>query len=412
MRAPSRRTSYLPAGIALLALAGGASGAGCYAPNIDDGTLECASGDRCPRGFVCRVSVNLCFRAQADAGVTDGSPGGERDATGQETALDIASEHDGPPDVAIAHDAPPDVASDGRDAPLDVAQPDVAPPDVAPEVKPDTGAPDAGNPKNNGSPCTQSSACASQHCVDGVCCNDACTDRCKACDVGASPGTCMQVTSGPPHGTRGPCPGSGTCGAGACSAASATACAYPGDETTCRSASCSGATFTARAGCNGAGSCPAATTSSCGDLACNASGTACLTTCTADNQCATAARPYCDAGACVSGRANGARCTTAGECASQRCVDGFCCNDACQLPCQACDVAGHAGSCWPIANGTPYGGRPACGGAGDCAGFCNNVGSGQCFYPGSTKSCACPGGISSGTCNGLGQCQTLAGICL
>ena len=236
MRAPSRQTSHHLVGIALLALAGAPSGAGCYAPNIEDGTLECAPGDRCPRGFVCRVSVNLCFRAQADASVTDGSPGGERDATAQETALDIASEHDGPPDVAIEHDAPPDVASDSRDAPPDVASdsrdapPDVAQPDVAPDVKPDTGAPDAGTPKNNGAPCAQSSECASQHCVDGVCCNEACTALCKACDVGPSPGTCAQVASGPPHGTRGACPGSGTCGAGACSAASATACAYPGDE--------------------------------------------------------------------------------------------------------------------------------------------------------------------------------------
>ena len=38
-------------------------------------------------------------------------------------------------------------------------------------------------------------------------------------------------------------------------AASPTACTYPGDETTCRSASCAGATFTARGGCNGAGAC-------------------------------------------------------------------------------------------------------------------------------------------------------------
>jgi hypothetical protein len=75
-------------------------------------------------------------------------------------------------------------------------------------------------------------------------------------------------------------------------------------------------------------------------------------------------------------------------------------------------VAGHTGSCWPVANGTPYGGRPACGGAGDCMGFCNDLDSGQCFYPGSTKSCACPSGVTSGTCNGIGQCQTLAGICL
>jgi len=150
---------------------------------------------------------------------------------------------------------------------------------------------------------------------------------------------------------------------------------------------------------------------SCGDFVCDASGAACRTSCTADNQCATPARPYCDGGACVSGRSNGARCQTAGECASQRCVDGFCCNVACQLPCQACDVAGHAGTCWPVPNGTPYGGRASCGGVGSCSGYCDGLSSGQCSYPGATQSCLCPNGITTGTCDGTGQCQTVLGLC-
>ena len=113
MRAPPRRTPTLPIGIALLALAGGASGAACYSPSIEDGTLECARGDRCPRGFACDVSVNLCFRPRADGGMVDGS-------------------QDVPPDAAPEHDAPPDVASDRRDAPPGLA-PDSgdAPPDPA-----------------------------------------------------------------------------------------------------------------------------------------------------------------------------------------------------------------------------------------------------------------------------------------
>ena len=39
-----------------------------------------------------------------------------------------------------------------------------------------------------------------------VCCNEACTDLCKACDLGAAPRPCTQVTSGQPHGAR--CTGS------------------------------------------------------------------------------------------------------------------------------------------------------------------------------------------------------------
>jgi hypothetical protein len=265
-------------------------------------------------------------------------------------------------------------------------------------------------PKANGSSCSQSSECASQNCVDGVCCNEACTALCKACDVAASLGTCVQVTMGQPHGVRPACAGAGTTCGGACSSASPTACTFPGDAVTCRAASCSVATLTARAGCNGAGSCAAPTTSSCGNFTCNPGGTGCLTACTSDSHCATTARPYCDAGACVSGRPNGARCQAALECASNRCVDGYCCNDACGSSCQACDVAGHLGTCWPVASGTPYGGRPPCGGMGPCAGSCNNQPSGQCFFPGSTTPCTCP--IGAGSCDGMGDCRNLGNICL
>jgi hypothetical protein len=152
-------------------------------------------------------------------------------------------------------------------------------------------------------------------------------------------------------------------------------------------------------------------TTSCGAFVCDAAGAACLSGCLSDNQCAIAARPYCDGGACVSGRSNGARCQTAQECASQRCVDGVCCNDACQLPCQACDVAGHAGACSPVPGGTPYGGRAACDGTDTCAGYCNGLQSGQCFYPGSNKTCECPRGLTSGTCNAKGACETALGLC-
>ncbi len=557
MTSPSRRRLPTIAVATLLALVGGLSGAGCYGPSIQDGTLSCASGDRCPHGFTCRTEVHLCYRKAADAAAAETMLDSGTDA-GAERASDSGQERgpDASPDTApdVAPDVAPDMAPD--------MAPDIAP-DMAPDVAPDSGggarglgsscdadsqcasgacadgvccqsactgrceacnlqgspgsclavaaglASPNGHPacptdpvetcmrdgtcdgnrgcrlrragtacgsascsggtttpapkcdglgacqpsvpracapyacngnvgcfdsgttpsqcqapnacvsgscglKSNGAGCAQSSECASNHCVDAVCCNETCTEKCKACDVGTSPGTCTQVTSGPPHGARSPCAGSGsggTCG-GSCSAASPTDCTYPGSDVTCLPASCSGATFTARTGCTGAGSCATAAPMSCGDFTCNAGGTSCLSACTADNQCASAARPYCDGGACVSGRSNGARCGSAGECASHQCVDGFCCNGACQLPCQACDVANHAGTCWPVANGAPYGGRAACGGAGDCAGYCNNLSSGQCFYPDSRTSCACPNGVVNGTCNSMGHCQTVATICL
>jgi hypothetical protein len=149
---------------------------------------------------------------------------------------------------------------------------------------------------------------------------------------------------------------------------------------------------------------------SCGDLACNASRTACLTTCTSDAHCATVARPYCDAGACVAGRSNGAHCQSAGECASGRCVDGYCCNDACMAPCQACDIDGNLGKCSPVSGSTPHGGRPACGGVSTCAGYCDGLESGQCFFPGTDTTCQCD--VLSGKCNQSGGCQTLGPLCI
>jgi hypothetical protein len=106
----------------------------------------------------------------------------------------------------------------------------------------------------------------------------------------------------------------------------------------------------------------------------------------------------------------GTACNAATECASWICVDGFCCNDACTGPCQACDVAGHKGACWPVTGSTPYGGRPGCGGTDSCAGFCNGLVSGQCFYPGAETACHC--NLLGGTCNQAGGCQTLPGLCV
>jgi len=426
------------AGAAALALAV-AGVTGCYSPNIQDGSLACTDAGQCPRGFECREKV--CYRPKIDArgDAPDAAPADKPDATAADATSD-GGQADKPDATADTPDAPtsdrPDSSSpadahddipavdapdsgptmDARDTGPAVDAPDAGPAtdahDAAPEiVVRDSGSDPTGGDvsKSNGSPCSQPSECASNQCVDGVCCNEACTDRCRACDLATSPGMCTQLTSGQPHGTRSPCPGSAPC-AGACTSASATNCSYPGDQTTCGTASCSGKTLTARAGCNGAGACSSPTTSSCGDFVCNAGGTACLAACASDNQCAVAARPYCEGGACVSGRSNGARCQAAQECASQRCVDGVCCNDACTSSCQACDVAGHVGACWPIPTGAPYGGRAACGGTDVCTGYCNGSPSGQCVFPGSETTCPC--GLLGGTCNSMGACRTVAGLCI
>ena len=57
----------------------------------------------------------------------------------------------------------------------------------------------------------------------------------------------------------------------------------------------------------------------------------------------------------------GRSCNGAVECASGYCVDGVCCDSACEGQCEACDTAA-LGLCRP-AKGKPRGGRPSCPGA-------------------------------------------------
>jgi MYXO-CTERM domain-containing protein len=90
----------------------------------------------------------------------------------------------------------------------------------------------------------------------------------------------------------------------------------------------------------------------------------------------------------------GLSCVSNGECTSQHCIDGFCCDTACNAPCLGCSAKvkgqGPNGVCGPVVAGTdPHGGCPdypvtlcaesgACDGQGACA-----------LYPAGTA-CATP----------------------
>lgn len=102
----------------------------------------------------------------------------------------------------------------------------------------------------------------------------------------------------------------------------------------------------------------------------------------------------------------GATCTTNAQCRSQFCVDGVCCNAACNGQCEACNAT--PGTCTPVA-GAPRSGRPACAGTGPCAGSCDGAARTACGFPGGGTECAAARCESAtftppGVCNGMGAC--------
>jgi hypothetical protein len=133
---------------------------------------------------------------------------------------------------------------------------------------------------------------------------------------------------------------------------------------------------------------------------------ACVAVTKKDDPNSCTAATTCDAvGACK--KKNGQACTTASECAGAICVDGTCCDRACEGQCEACNVKDHLGTCSPVA-GDPRNGRAACTAPGTlCGGTCNGLAGAQCAYPSAVTLCAsaCNGETFLGsTCDGRGAC--------
>lgn len=159
----------------------------------------------------------------------------------------------------------------------------------------------------------------------------------------------------------------------------------------------------------------------CGGYVCQGD-TACRTTCTGDLHCM--AGYYCQGGLCRGSLEIGAVCAYDVQCASRHCVDGRCCGNACDGPCERCDLASAEGQCTAVPRGSdpdqecvgsdPCGG--ACDGARGCAfpeaatpcGLCRRCdGAGACVpvAAGTDPDAQCAGaGVCAGSCNGSGGC--------
>ena len=256
-----------------------------------------------------------------------------------------------------------------------------------------------------GSPCVRNAQCKTDACADGVCCDRACTGPCEACTAtrkgSGTDGTCSNVAAGTDPRDRcaadsspGSCASDGMCdGSGTCRL-------YRLKGTPCGVTACTSGTVAGKT-CSGAGTCDTAATP-CAPYRCDASGTACATSCTANADCDGA---YCSSkGTCVASLPNGEKCSGAKECTSGICIDGYCCNAACGGSCEACDAKGAEGVCSPIA-GAPHGGRAACAtDSKECAGTCEGK-VGTCTYPDAAKLCG--SGCSDAKiarCDGRGTC--------
>lgn len=199
--------------------------------------------------------------------------------------------------------------------------------------------------------CTDSAACSTGHCVDGVCCESACDGVCQECSesgrcdvMPVDDAACMAVT----------CPWSTECAT------------YPESLIADRCA--------ALGVCKTSADCAATQTST---------GALC------QNPELTETEARCDeSGACVDPRReDGRACALGAECRSGFCVDGVCCQEACDGECEVC--AGPDGACGGVQPGDP---DSACGETGRSC-----FGRGACRLP-LGRECTGPADCGSGAC--------------
>ena len=283
------------------------------------------------------------------------------------------------------------------------------------------------NANTTGDVCTTGTCAGVDHCV-GV--------TCSALDQCHTAGTCIDHATGdcsnPAKADATPCNDgtvctqNDTCQSGSCTGSNPVTCAAPGacqETATCDATlGCVYASKTAGTECSAAvcvsggaqpaglcdgtsAGCPATTPVDCGSYTCESG--ACSTTCTGCT-----AEAYCDQGSCLPKHAQGGTCSTTANCLAGSCIDGVCCESTCTGQCEACDVSGHEGTCWPT-TGAPHGGRTACStDTSSCGGVCDGTLRTSCTYP--TTSCrdaSCEAASNVATlaanCDGQGSCPGL-----
>ena len=207
-----------------------------------------------------------------------------------------------------------------------------------------------------GGACAANGECLSAYCDSGLCCdsgtccgedsdcadtNPCTTDQCigNQCKVTNNSEVCVQASCDGTMrysiktcseglcqvgGQTEDCDKGATCHLYTCKPSGCLDTAAP-TGTVCQPAQCIGNTLIQPWECDGSGSCVAAGASGpCpNNLLCK-DGVSCWSQCTTDDQCVSG--HYCDAGICLSEKANGNTCGSAAECQSNHCSGGLCCN--------------------------------------------------------------------------------------
>ncbi|MCG3172124.1 MAG: hypothetical protein GMKNLPBB_00269 [Myxococcota bacterium] len=269
--------------------------------------------------------------------------------------------------------------------------------------------------------CSADPQCLSNHCADGVCCNAACDNTCEACVnaiTGQPDGQCQAVPDGQDPDSECTDQGPSACSTdGSCNGSRNCRIYAAGTECTqnyCVDSDTFQPAYTCQPG--EVFSCQSVPVEECGPYICEGSPGAagCRTICTVDAHCVST--HYCNGGSCDPKQSNGAVCASGAECTSGNCVDGFCCDLACNGLCEACSAVKTGapnGQCAAVPTGQDPDSECADDGAASCLrdGFCN--GGGACRLYANGVECvqnSCTGAqnetlVNADTCNGSGTCM-------
>lgn len=267
--------------------------------------------------------------------------------------------------------------------------------------------------QDKGAACTGNQQCVSGNCVDGVCCDSPCAGTCQACSAAkkgaGTNGACGNVAAASDPDGECADDGAASCGRnGSCDGSGACAKYAPG--TSCGSTTCAAGEQKGHS-CDGFGVCKDSNVTQCAPYTC--SGNTCAASCTSDANCIASA--YCRSSdkTCQPDQGNGKSCTSTSQCASGNCVDGFCCDSACDGTCDACSAAkkgtGTDGTCGAIQVDTDPDGECADQGAATCKkdGTCDGKHGCKLYESGTAcGATTCAAGTQTGfSCNGLGTCN-------